>query len=279
MLNAYQRYIALSRYARFLPDQNRRETWEETVGRYCNYFSDKFNSFPKKKVYDAIVNMKVMPSMRALMTAGKALDRDNVAGFNCSYISVDDPRAFDEALFILMCGTGLGFSVERQYVAKLPEIAETLHETETTIKVKDSKLGWSTALRELISLLYSGNIPKWDLSALRPAGAPLKTFGGRSSGPAPLNDLFVFVVDTFRKATGRKLNSLECHDIMCKIADVVVVGGVRRSALISLSNLSDDRLRSAKMGQWWIDEPQRALSNNSVAYTEKPDMALSLIHI
>lgn len=272
MLNAYQRYIALSRYARYLPEQQRRETWEETVSRYCDFFANKYDTFPKKEVQEAITNLKVMPSMRALMTAGKALDRDNVAGYNCSYIAVDDPRAFDEALFVLMCGTGLGFSVERQFITKLPDVAESFHKTDTVIKVKDSKLGWASAFRELISLLYSGHIPQWDLSALRAAGAPLKTFGGRSSGPGPLNDLFRFSVNLFTKASGRKLNSLECHDLMCKIADVVVVGGVRRSALISLSNLSDDRIRHAKSGQWWIDEPQRALSNNSVAYTEKPDM-------
>lgn len=272
MLNAYQRYIALSRYARYLPEQQRRETWEETVSRYCDFFASKHESFPKNDVYEAITNLKVMPSMRALMTAGKALERDNVAGYNCSYIAVDDPRAFDEALFVLMCGTGLGFSVERQFITKLPDVAETFHKTDTVIKVKDSKLGWASAFRELISLLYSGHIPQWDLTALRPAGAPLKTFGGRSSGPGPLNDLFRFTVNLFTKSAGRKLNSLECHDLMCKIADVVVVGGVRRSALISLSNLSDDRIRHAKSGQWWVDEPQRALSNNSVAYTEKPDM-------
>ena len=272
MLNAYQRYIALSRYARYLPEQQRRETWEETVSRYCEFFGGIDESFPKDKIYDAISNLKVMPSMRALMTAGKALERDHIAGYNCSYIAVDDPRAFDEALFVLMCGTGLGFSVERQFITKLPDVAESFHPSETVIKVKDSKLGWASSFRELISLLYSGHVPQWDLSALRPAGAPLKTFGGRSSGPGPLNDLFRFTVNLFKKAQGRKLNSLECHDLMCKIADVVVVGGVRRSALISLSNLSDDRVRHAKSGQWWLDEPQRALSNNSVAYTEKPDM-------
>lgn len=272
MLNAYQRYIALSRYARYLPEQQRRETWEETVSRYCEFFGGKYESFPKEEIYNAISNLKVMPSMRALMTAGKALERDNIAGYNCSYIAVDDPRAFDEALFVLMCGTGLGFSVERQFITKLPDVAESFHPSETVIKVKDSKLGWASSFRELISLLYSGHIPQWDLTALRPAGAPLKTFGGRSSGPGPLNDLFRFTVNLFKKAQGRKLNSLECHDLMCKIADVVVVGGVRRSALISLSNLSDDRVRHAKSGQWWLDEPQRALSNNSVAYTEKPDM-------
>ena len=272
-MNAYQRYISMSRYSRFLPDAKRRETWPETVKRYCDYFRNKFGDlFPYDRVYNEILNLEVMPSMRALMTAGKALERDQVAGYNCSYIGVDDPRAFDEALFILMNGTGLGFSVERQLINKLPEVSEEFFRTDTVIKVKDSKIGWASAFRELIQMLYGGHIPKWDLTALRPAGAPLKTFGGRSSGPGPLNDLFEFTVATFKRAAGRKLTSLECHDLMCKIADVVVVGGVRRSALISLSNLSDDRLRHAKNGQWWIDHPERALANNSVAYTEKPEI-------
>jgi len=271
-LNPYQRYISLSRYARFLPEKTRRESWEETVQRYCDYFYERDNSFPKNEIYNSIVNLEVMPSMRALMTAGKALDRDNVAGYNCSYIAVDDPRCFDEALYILMCGTGLGFSVERQFVSKLPVVSEEFHPTETTIKVRDSKIGWASSYRELINLLYAGQVPQWDLTALRPAGAPLKTFGGRSSGPAPLNDLFKFTINIFRKAAGRKLTSIECHDIVCKIADVVVVGGVRRSALISLSNLSDDRMRGAKNGQWWVDDAHRALANNSAAYTEKPDI-------
>jgi ribonucleoside-triphosphate reductase len=273
-MDSYQKYIALSRYARYLPDQLRRETWEETVTRYCDFFSKRSESFPAKKVHEAIVNLKVMPSMRAIMTAGKALDRDNVAGYNCSYITVDDPRAFDEALYILMCGVGLGFSVENQYVSKLPVIAESFNPTETTIKVRDSKIGWASSFKELINLLYGGSVPTWDLSLLRPAGSPLKTFGGRSSGPAPLHDLFNFCVHTFKKAAGRKLNSIECHDIMCKIADIVVVGGVRRSALISLSDFNDERLRYAKTGQWWMEEPHRALSNNSAVYTERPDIGL-----
>lgn len=272
-ISSYQRYISLSRYSRFLPEKKRRETWEETVQRYVDFFAEKYpNEFPKDEVYNAVHDMKVMPSMRALMTAGKALDRDNVAGYNCSYIAVDDQRAFDEALYVLMCGTGLGFSVERQFVSKLPEVSEEFHPTDTVIKVKDSKIGWASAFRELISLLYSGHIPTWDLTALRPHGAPLKTFGGRSSGPGPLNDLFSFAVSMFKRAAGRKFTSLECHDLMCKVADIVVVGGVRRSALISLSNLSDDRMRHAKSGQWWLDQGQRALANNSVAYTEKPEM-------
>lgn len=272
-MNAYQRYISMSRYSRYLPEQKRRETWEETVKRYCDFFRAKFgDKFPYDRAYNEIVNLEVMPSMRALMTAGKALERDHVAGYNCSYIAVDDVRAFDEALFILMNGTGLGFSVERQFIAKLPEVSEEFHKTDTVIKVKDSKIGWASAFRELISMLYGGHIPKWDLTSLRAAGAPLKTFGGRSSGPGPLNDLFEFTTNTFRRAAGRKLTSQECHDLMCKVADVVVVGGVRRSALISLSNLSDDRMRHAKGGQWWIDHPERALANNSVSYTEKPEI-------
>jgi ribonucleoside-diphosphate reductase alpha chain len=274
-MNVYQQYIHKSRYARFLPEKNRREHWNETVQRYVDYMFEKVkidDEKLKKEVFDAIYNLEVMPSMRALMTAGKALDRDNVAGYNCSYLPIDDPKAFDEAMCILMNGTGVGFSVERQYVNKLPEIPEQLFDCDTMITVRDSKEGWSKALRMLISLLYAGEIPKWDLSNLRPAGAPLKTFGGRSSGPEPLSDLFKFVIKIFKGAKGRKLTSLECHDLMCKIGEVVVVGGVRRSAMISLSNLSDDRMRHAKAGAWWEANVQRALSNNSAVYTEKPDV-------
>jgi len=279
-MNVYQQYIHKSRYARYLPELNRREHWNETVQRYVDYIFERVaekqnvtleNSL-KQRVYDAIYDLKVMPSMRALMTSGKALDRDNVAGYNCSYLPIDDPKAFDEAMCILMNGTGVGFSVERQYVNKLPEIPEKLYDSDTLITVRDSKEGWAKGLRMLISLLYAGEIPKWDLNNLRPAGAPLKTFGGRSSGPEPLNDLFKFVVKTFKHAAGRKLNSLECHDVMCKIGEVVVVGGVRRSAMISLSNLSDDRMRHAKAGAWWEANVQRSLSNNSAVYTEKPDV-------
>ena len=271
----YQQYIHKSRYARYLPEKNRREHWNETVERYVDYMFDKIkieDEKLKKEVYNAIYNLEVMPSMRALMTAGKALDRDNVAGYNCSYLPIDDPKAFDEAMCILMNGTGVGFSVERKYVNKLPEIPEQLYDCETLITVRDSKEGWAKALRMLIALLYTGEIPKWDISGLRPAGAPLKTFGGRSSGPEPLNELFKFIVRIFKHAHGRKLTSLECHDIMCKIGEVVVVGGVRRSAMISLSNLSDDRMRHAKAGQWWEANVQRALSNNSAVYTEKPEV-------
>lgn len=217
-----------------------------------------------------------MPSMRSLMTAGKALDRDEVAGYNCSYLAIDNPKAFDEIMYILMCGTGVGFSVERQFINKLPVIAEEFYDTDTTITVKDSRIGWASSFRELVSLLYSGRVPKWDVSKIRPSGARLNTFGGRASGPNPLEELFRFTIATFKRASGRKLNSLECHDIICKVADIVIVGGVRRSALISLSNLTDERLRNAKNGQWWIEDKQRALANNSVAYTEKPDMEIFL---
>ena len=276
----YQNYIAISRYARWIEKENRRETWSETVERYVSYMQGRYEKLTNKKLdkkerdrwVDAITTLKVMPSMRALMTAGPALDKDNVAGFNCSYVAIDNVRTFDEIMYILMCGTGVGFSVERQYVDKLPEIAEKFHTTETVIKVRDSKIGWAKSYRELIAMLYAGQIPQFDMSLVRPAGAKLKTFGGRASGPDPLRDLFKFSIETFQKASGRKLNSIECHDIVCKIADVVVCGGVRRSALISLSNLSDIRMRDAKTGQWWDNNPQRSYANNSVAYTEKPDI-------
>lgn len=278
----YQTFIALSRYARFREDLGRRETWEETVDRYFAFFrkhlKDKHNfaltDAEKKEFYDAVVSLEVMPSMRALMTAGTALERENLAAYNCSFRTVDSPRAFDEILYILMNGTGVGFSVERQFVAKLPEIPEDFYDTDTIIVVEDSKIGWAKALKELIAMLYSGQVPKWDVSKVRPAGTRLKTFGGRASGPEPLVALFKFVVRIFKQAKGRKLQSVECHDIVCKIAEIVVVGGVRRSALISLSNLSDDRMRQAKTGQWWNDNPQRALANNSAAYTEKPDIGI-----
>ena len=274
-MNDYQRYIHASRYARWLDEKGRRETWEETVKRYCDFWMQRNpDTFPYEEVFDAIYKLEVMPSMRALMTAGPALDRDNIAGFNCSYIPIVDQRCFDEVMYILMNGTGVGYSVERQYVNKLPEVAEEFHECDTTIKVADSKQGWAGALRQLISLLYSGQVPRWDFSGVRPAGARLKTFGGRASGPAPLADLFQFTVSLFRKAAGRKLNSIECSDLVCKIAEVVVVGGVRRSALICLSNLTDERMRNYKNGQWYVDDKQRALANISAAYTEKPDIGI-----
>ena len=280
----YQAYIHKSRYARWLPEKKRRETWSETGERYMNFFvehlkeSNKYDVAPdlRKELENAILGLEVLPSMRCLMTAGKALAKENIAGYNCSYVPIDDPRAFDEALYILMNGTGLGFSVERQYVNKLPEIPEELHPTETTIIIADSKLGWAKGLKELISLLYSGLIPSWNTDKVRKAGMPLKTFGGRASGPEPLERLFKFTVNTFQNARGRKLSSIECHDLVCMIADIVVVGGVRRSALISLSNLSDDRMRGAKNGQWWEQNGQRALANNSAIYTEKPNMEIFL---
>jgi ribonucleoside-diphosphate reductase alpha chain len=272
-LDAYQQYIHKSRYARYLPEEQRRETWEETIDRYLSFWIEKgkLTLEQANDIFADIHDMGVMPSMRALMTAGDALDRDNVAGFNCSYLPIDHPKAFDEMMYVLMCGTGVGFSVERQYVSKLPEVAEEFHDTDTVIHVADSKIGWAKAYRELISLLYSGQLPKWDISGVRLAGSALKTFGGRASGPDPLVDLFKFTTEIFREAAGRKLSSIECHDICCKIAQIVVVGGVRRSALISLSNLTDDRLRRCKSGQWWQDNPQRGLANNSACYTEKPD--------
>jgi len=270
----YQTFIATSRYARWIEEENRRETWPETVGRFIDNIVRPSGVSHKdiEDIENAILNLEVMPSMRALMTAGPAAERDNTCVYNCSYVPVDHPRAFDEAMFILLCGTGVGFSVERQAISKLPTVPVELSDSGDTIVVADSKEGWAKGLRKLINLLYVGDVPKWDLSKIRPAGARLKTFGGRASGPDPLNDLFKFVVAKFKGAAGRKLNSIECHDIMCKIGEVVVVGGVRRSAMISLSNLSDDRMRHAKSGQWWENEGQRALANNSVAYTEKPDM-------
>ena len=274
----YQAFIHTSRYARWLEDKGRRETWGETVGRYIENLVVPVtrDEILVSDIENAILSLDIMPSMRALMTSGPALARDNTAGYNCSYLPVDDLRSFDEAMFILLCGTGVGFSVERQFISKLPEVPETLSRSKNTIVVEDSKEGWAHALREVIQSLYNGKLPNWDTSLVRPAGARLKTFGGRASGPAPLIDLFNFVVNKFVNAKGRRLSSIECHDIMCKIGEVVVVGGVRRSAMISLSNLSDDRMRHAKSGAWWENEKQRALANNSVSYTEKPD-ALSFM--
>jgi len=274
----FQQFIALSRYARWLPDVMRRETWEETVGRYTDEIVNKklaeidYLGSAALDIEQAILSLEVMPSMRSVMTAGQAAMRDNTCMYNCSYLPVDDPKSFDEAMFILLCGTGVGFSVERQYVSKLPDVPDTLYESDTTVFVKDSKEGWAKAYRQVLSLLWAGEIPKWDVSKVRPSGAKLKTFGGRASGPAPLVDLFNFTIQKFKGATGRKLSSIECHDLMCKIGEVVVVGGVRRSAMISLSNLSDDRMRHAKSGQWWETQGQRGLANNSVCYTEKPDV-------
>lgn len=284
-----QQYVHKSRYARWIDSKNRRENWYETVQRYVDYFRNKFpEHYPADLIYNAVLNQEDMPSMRALMTAGPALERDPMAGYNCAFVAVDNIRAFDEILYILMCGTGMGFSVERQFIAKLPIVGaqvvldalgqhhvackESMEPADFTIQVRDSKSGWAEAYRSLLNSLYCGYIPKWDVSLVRAAGEKLKTFGGRASGPAPLVDLFKFTVETFKAAVGRKLTSIECHDIVCKIADIVVVGGVRRSALISLSNVSDDRMRTAKNGQWWVADPQRALANNSAAYTERPQM-------
>ena len=281
----YQSFIHLSRYARWLPDANRRETWQETVTRYFDFFEKHLkdnNGFTldaktREELQTAVLSLKVMPSMRCLMTAGEALEKENIAGYNCSYVAVDSPRAFDEILYILMNGTGVGFSVESQFVEQLPRVAEDFHDTDTCIIVRDSKLGWAKALKELVAMLYAGQIPSWDVSRVRPAGSPLKTFGGRASGPEPLVDLFKFCVRTFKAAAGRRLTTLECHDIVCKIAEIVVVGGVRRSALISLSDLYDDRMRHAKNGEWWNMNSQRALSNNSyVAQKERPTLTTFL---
>jgi|TARA_R100001530_G_scaffold86299_1_gene60068 ribonucleoside-diphosphate reductase alpha chain len=279
----YQEFIHLSRYARWNEDLGRRENWQETVNRYFDFFETHLkdnNNFKLTKklrteLEQAVLNLEIMPSMRALMSAGPALERDNVAGFNCAYVAVDNPRVFDETLYILMCGTGVGFSVERQYINKLPDLPEELHDTDTIIKVADSKIGWSKAYKEFLFLLYSGQVPKWDLTNIRPHGARLKTFGGRASGPDPLDDLLRFTINIFKDAVAKgqkKLVSIDCHDLMCKIAEVVVVGGVRRSALISLSNLSDERMRGAKSGSWWEHSQHRALSNNSVAYTDSAEM-------
>ena len=276
----YQNFIALSRYARWKEDEQRRETWNETVSRYFDYMANhlainnnyKLSDNLRSELEEAVLNQSIMPSMRALMTSGPALDRCHVGGYNCSYVPVDSPRAFDETMYILMCGTGVGFSVERHNIEKLPIVNEEFHNTDTVIKVGDSRPGWAKSLKELIAMLYTGQVPKWDVSEVRPAGARLKTFGGRASGPQPLVELFEFVIQKFKGAKGRRLYPIECHDIMCKIGEVVVVGGVRRSALISLSNLNDDQMAHAKSGQWWENEGQRALANNSVAYKQKPEM-------
>ena len=274
----YQSFIHMSRYSRWLEKEGRRESWSETVDRLISFFRQNVEGVDEKSWEDmeeAILSLGVMPSMRALMTAGKALEREHIAGYNCSYIPIDSPRAFDEVLYILMNGTGVGFSVERQYVDKLPTVPDVEFEhTEDVISVVDSKEGWAKGFRDLVSYLYTGRVPKINVSKIRPAGTRLKTFGGRASGPQPLVDLFDFTITKFKESRGRKLSSMECHDIVCKTGEVVVVGGVRRSALISLSNLSDQRVRAAKSGAWWETNPERALANNSVAYTEKPDAGI-----
>ena len=274
-MDQYQEYIAASRYARFIDDKGRRENWGETVDRFVQYVFSRTpaiseDSALKEEIYNAIYNHEVMPSMRAVMTAGKSADRDNTCVYNCSYLPVDDVKSFDEAMFILLCGTGVGFSVENRYISQLPDVPDNLYTSEHSIKVHDSKEGWAKSLRLLIAHLYAGEIPRWDVSGIRAAGARLKTFGGRASGPQPLVDLFEFTVATFKNAQGRKLNTLECHDLMCKVGEVVVVGGVRRSAMISLSDLDDERIRHAKAGPWWETAPHRALANNSAVYNETP---------
>jgi ribonucleoside-triphosphate reductase len=274
-MDQYQEYIAASRYARFIDDKGRRENWGETVDRFVQYVFSRTpaiseDSALKEEIYNAIFNHEVMPSMRAVMTAGKSADRDNTCVYNCSYLPVDDVKSFDEAMFILLCGTGVGFSVENRYISQLPDVPDNLYTSEHSIKVHDSKEGWAKSLRLLIAHLYAGEIPRWDVSGIRAAGARLKTFGGRASGPQPLVDLFEFTVATFKNAQGRKLNTLECHDLMCKVGEVVVVGGVRRSAMISLSDLDDERIRHAKSGPWWETAPHRALANNSAVYNETP---------
>lgn len=283
----YQKFIMLSKYARWREEDQRRETWPETVERYTDFMMSHIEGsgghhYPETmtispetwhELYESIINLEVLPSMRALMTAGPALERCNVAGYNCSYLPIDHPRAFDETMYILMCGTGVGFSVEQQYIQQLPIVNEHFEQSDTVINVGDSKSGWAKGLRELISLLYSGQIPSWDTSKVRPAGSRLVTFGGRASGPEPLENLFRYVVDKFTRAAGRRLTSLECHDIICKIGSVVVVGGVRRSAMISLSDLNDSTMRECKVGNWWDTDVQRALSNNSAVYEEQPTVS------
>jgi len=280
-MTVLQQYIHSSRYARWVPEKGRRETWDETVDRYVDFFEGHIEENTKgsikdvkQSIRDAIFNMEVMPSMRAMMTAGPALERENIAGYNCSFVAVDSPRAFDEALYILMNGTGVGFSVETQHIEKLPSVSEEFHKTDSTIVVADSKLGWAKALKELVAMLYAGQVPNIDTSNVRPAGSPLKVFGGRASGPEPLVETLNAFINTFSQAAGRKLTSLECHDLMCHVASCVVVGGVRRAALISLSDLTDERMRHAKTGQWYTTETHRAFSNNSAVYKEKPDIGI-----
>ena len=280
-MDSYSQFIAKSRYARYIESENKREDWKETVQRYMEFMANHLESTTgytiephvKTKVQRAIENLEVVPSMRAIMTSGKALARDNVAGYNCSYLPIDDPKAFDEAAYILLCGCGVGFSCEQKYIEKLPEVPEKLFESETTIVVSDSKEGWAKGYRQLLALLWSGEVPKYDLRKIRPAGAPLKTFGGRASGPDPLKQLFEFTIYKFKQNLGKKLSSLDCHDIMCMIGQVVVVGGVRRSAMISLSELEDDKMRSCKSGAWWNGNGHRALANNSAVYEQKPDVS------
>ena len=278
----YQEIIHLSRYARFIPSENRRETWKETVDRLITYIAHKTTPMIAiedaghhidilEEIQKAILTLEVMPSMRLLMVAGEACERDNISAYNCSYLAVNNKRAFSEGLYILMNGTGVGFSCEKDEVSKLPLIPNELKQVDDTIVVGDSKLGWAKAYKKLISSLYEGDIPSIDYSRVRAAGERLKVFGGRASGPEPLKRLFDFTISSFKIAVGRKLNSLEVHDIMCMVGEIVVVGGVRRSALISLSDLDDIKMRNAKAGAWWETASWRGLANNSATYTEKPD--------
>ena len=271
-MDNYQRYIAASRYARWLPEEGRRESWDETVDRLSDFWQERTGDMVPEEVFESIRHLEIAPSMRSLMTAGPALERDNVAGFNCAYVAIDDVRAMDELMYILLCGTGVGFSVERKYINKLPEVPNGIRrDKDQTIVVPDSKIGWAQSFRQLLSALYSGTWPTWDTSRIRPSGAPLKTFGGRASGPEPLEGLFKFTCEVFQGAQGRRLSDIEVHDICCKVGEAVVVGGVRRSAMISLSNPSSGTMRGAKTGQWWSENPQRSLANNSACYTSKPD--------
>lgn len=276
--NDYQRLIHATRYARWLDDEGRRETWEETCRRYVDFWvgRDQLKQSEADELYKDIVSMRSVPSMRAMWSAGPALEQHQMASYNCSYVALDHPRAFDEMLYILCCGTGVGFSCEDKFVSKLPEIAEDFHPTDTVIKVHDSKIGWAKAFKQLLAMLWQGEVPQWDVSAVRPAGARLKTFGGRASGPQPLVDLFVFATGMFTNAAGRRLTSIEAHDLACKVGDIVVVGGVRRSALISLSTPVDDYMREAKSGRWFETHPHRALANNSACYNHKPEFPLFL---
>lgn len=276
--DVYQQFIHLSRYARWRDDLGRRESWSETVERYVDYMAEKVSrdtdfevtDVLKEDLRESILNRDVLPSMRALMTAGPALERENIAGYNCSYLAVDHPRSFDEALYILMNGTGVGYSVEQQDVTQLPSIPMRNDEDIVMFTVPDSKRGWAEALKHVLDCLYEGRMPAWDLSQIREAGARLKTFGGRASGPEPLNDLLRFVMRVFYFAQGRKLTPLEAHEIMCKIGEVVVVGGVRRSALICLTDLDDLEMRDAKNGKFWETKPHLSLANISAVYDKKP---------
>jgi len=279
-MNLYRQFISLSRYARWKDEELRRETWDETVHRFISFMrnhlkentSYELEESLEDELYQAIYMHEVMPSMRLLMTAGEPVEIDNICAYNCSYLAINRPQAFDEVLYILMNGTGVGFSVEKEDVDKLPEIPADIEKVDRTIIVGDSKLGWAKAFRQLLESLWNGEEVSVDYSKIRPMGSRLKTFGGRASGPDPLKKLFGFTVDTFREAAGRHLKPIEVHDIVCKIGSCVEVGGVRRSALISLSDLNDADLRVAKTGEWWREKSFRSQANNSAVYEGKPSM-------